>query len=295
MRAPCLCSSMMARPLKPRSIHDGLKTSKSYTSSEIISVKRRIRRRFEIVWFLSFMLVVAVRTRQSSGFAGIRSPTIRPRRPSSNALHKNAASGDLGGESGPMMNHLPVSRPIPVMPSQLFQQLALSQLELLATSLVSSDDGQGKIKSMALYLPQENSETGQLEFLPAVLYPHPTSERVFIASEADSGVAPTLPKTLTKLPGFAHANTLLPAYPMVYSSGDEAGVGVVEEVLCDLRGRATALSVPLFSGSQTVGVLLVSPVKATPQNGESVWTEQDRQQVERAAKSISLALSMDNE
>jgi signal transduction histidine kinase len=189
-------------------------------------------------------------------------------------------------------------RPFPVMPSQLFQQLALSQLELLASSLpLPGRPGVSKIKSMCLYLPQENVNTGQLEFLPAVLYPHPRSERVFIASQADSGVAPTLPKTLTKLPGFAHATSLLPGYPMVSSSNERmAGIGSVEEVLCDVKAAngAAALSVPLFAGSQTVGVLLVSPA-GEPRKNESVWTREDRQQVARAAQSLSLALSMDSE
>jgi signal transduction histidine kinase len=184
------------------------------------------------------------------------------------------------------------------MPSQLFQQLALSQLELLASSLpLPGKPGVNKIRSMCLYLPQENVNTGQLEFLPAVLYPHPRSERVFIAFEADSGVAPTLPKTLTKLPGFAHATSLLPGYPMVSSSNERmAGIGAVEEVLCDIKAAngAAALSVPLFAGSQTVGVLLVSPGGA-PKKNASVWTREDREQVARAAQSLSLALSMDSE
>jgi signal transduction histidine kinase len=188
-------------------------------------------------------------------------------------------------------------RPFPVMPSQLLQQLALSQLELLASSLpLPGRPGASKIKSMCLYLPQENVNTGQLEFLPAVLYPNPRSERVFIASDSDSGVAPTLPKTLTKLPGFAHATSLLPGYPMVSSSERMAGIGAVEEVLCDIKAAngAAALSVPLFAGSQTVGVLLVSPAGA-PRKKESVWTREDREQVARAAQSLSLALSMDSE
>lgn len=180
--------------------------------------------------------------------------------------------------------------PLPVMPSPLFQELAQSQLELLATSMLNAA-GESKIKSMALYLPQENSMTGQLEFLPAVLYPPPQKERVFIANDSDSGVAPTLPRTLTKLPGFAHAATLLPGYPMV-SAGNEAGVGVVEEVLCDIKMGGTALSVPLFSGSQTVGVLLVSP---TTGHGGPTWTDGDSQLVAKAAKSLSLALSMDSD
>jgi signal transduction histidine kinase len=214
------------------------------------------------------------------------------------------------------------SRPTPPMPSQLFQQLAMSQLELLASSLTfgSADVRKSKIKSMALYLPQENALTGQLEFLPAVLYPHPDKDRVFIASDATSGRAPTLPRTLTKLPGFAVASSLLPGYPMVSASSHQAGIGVVEEVFCDVRGGSSqnggrgggaALSVPLFSGSQTVGVLLVSPsdeLSSQVESGcdgddfssaessfSSVWTVEDREQVGRAATSLSLALSMDNE
>jgi signal transduction histidine kinase len=204
------------------------------------------------------------------------------------------------------------------MPSQLFQQLALSQLELLASSLQFGSVGptrKSKIKSMALYLPQENALTGQLEFLPAVLYPHPDKDRVFIASDATSGRAPTLPRTLTKLPGFAVASSLLPGYPMVSASSHQPGIGVVEEVFCDVRGGTSqngggaALSVPLFSGSQTVGVLLVSPsdelssqvvgssddLSSAESASSSVWTVEDREQVGRAATSLSLALSMDNE
>jgi signal transduction histidine kinase len=189
-------------------------------------------------------------------------------------------------------------RPFPIMPSQLLQQLALSQLELLASSLpLPGRPGVSKIKSMCLYLPQENVNTGQLEFLPAVLYPNPRSERIFIAFDSNSGVAPTLPKTLTKLPGFAHATSLLPGYPMVSSSNERmAGIGAVEEVLCDIKAAngAAALSVPLFAGSQTVGVLLVSPAGASTKK-ESVWTREDREQVARAAQSLSFALSMDSE
>jgi len=193
-------------------------------------------------------------------------------------------------------------RPIPSMPSPLFASLAQSQLELLAHSLTVSESPptktvSSKIKSMALYLPQENVKTGQLEFLPAVLYPPPSSDRVFIAPEADSGEAPSLPKILTKLPGFAHATSLIPGYPMVSSSSSDAdaGVGEAEEVMCDPITKNTALSVPLFCGSQTVGVLLVWPSVHAKREGTTVWTEQDRKQVSRAAQSLSLALSMDTE
>ncbi|GAX19422.1 hypothetical protein FisN_4Lh401 [Fistulifera solaris] len=147
---------------------------------------------------------------------------------------------------------------------------------------------------MALYLPQENPRSGQLEFMPAVIFPHPSSDRIFIANQAKSGLAPRLPTTLTTLPGFEHATSLLPDYPMVAGS-TEVGVGVVEEVLCDVGGGGAALSVPLFAGSQTVGVLLVSPAVRPTQGSSSVWTSHDREQVSRAAQSLSIALSMDAE
>lgn len=224
------------------------------------------------------------------------------------------------------------SYPIPMMPSPLFQQLALSQLELLAATLTTTSTSNSsswgrskstptsscsKIRFMALYLPQENSKTGQLEFTPAIVYPNPNQERIFIANDANSGLAPILPKKLTVLPGFAHATSLLPAYPMLSTTTNHeeqaAGVGVVEEFLCDLRLGGTSLSVPLLSGSQTVGVLLVSPKTTRRKKGNvssstdkerqansdlsssSFWTIEDRQMVSKVAKSLSLALYMDME
>ncbi|GKY95092.1 hypothetical protein MPSEU_000473200 [Mayamaea pseudoterrestris] len=190
-------------------------------------------------------------------------------------------------------------RPIPVMPSPLFRELAQSQLELLATSLLASDrqtrSMKTKVRSMALYLPQENQETGQLQFIPAVLYPHPDSDRIFIAPESDSRGL-TLPNVLNKLPGFAHASTLIPNYPMV-SGSTNAGIGAVEEVFCDVRfqNSTAALSVPLFAGAATVGVLLVSPDDRYVRESLSFWTNSDYRKVAKAAQSLSLALSMDTE
>lgn len=145
---------------------------------------------------------------------------------------------------------------------------------------------------MSLYLPQENSETGQLEFLPAILYPH--SERVFIANDAKSGEAPILPRTLTRLPGFEHATSLLPGYPMV-SSDYSPGVGSVEEVMCDPVTKSCALSVPLFQGRHTVGVFLVWSHPDTDTAPAPGWNKGEKEQVSRAAQSLSLAISMDAE
>ena len=198
------------------------------------------------------------------------------------------------------------SSPFPVMPSRTFIDLTQNQFELLASSIA-------KIKSIALYLPQENAQTGALEFVPTALYPCPTTERMFIASEVGSGLPPTMPKTLAALPGFTHAQSLLPAYPFASSSGStgsaDAAVGAVEEVFCDIssggQGGGSALSVPLYSGSRTVGVILVwpsdppsptsssSPDEDRTMTSSTTWTESDKEQIVLAARSVAMALSMD--
>ena len=133
---------------------------------------------------------------------------------------------------------------------------------------------------------------------------------MFIASEVGSGLPPTMPKTLAALPGFTHAQSLLPAYPFASSSGStgsaDAAVGAVEEVFCDIssggRGGGSALSVPLYSGSRTVGVILVWPSDppsfSSPSADEDMaltatWTESDKEQIVLAARSVAMALSMD--
>ena len=73
-----------------------------------------------------------------------------------------------------------------------------------------------------------------------------------------------MPKTLAKLPGFAHAQSLLPAYPFASSSGSGVGSGGGDDC-------------------STVG------------DGECYdpWTQNDKEQIARAARSIAMALSMD--
>lgn len=228
------------------------------------------------------------------------------------------ASGDERQEEAPVpMN----TSPFPAMPSRTFVDLAQNQFELLASSITypsvaptssPSLPSASKIKSIALYSPQENAQTGALEFVPTALYPCPTTERMFIAGEVGSGLPPTMPKTLAALPGFTHAQNLLPAYPFASTAGSAAGsgdaaVGAVEEVFCDIsagnRGGGSALSVPLYSGSRTVGVILVWPSepptrhpsasKVNEDMSTSTWTKSDKEQIVLAARSVAMALSMD--
>jgi len=273
--------------------------------------------------------------------------------------------------------------PFPTMPSPLFTNRAQAQFELLSNSLVHNtiiDDitttstssnnnnntitkntikpGTTKISSMALYLPKENSHTGQLEFVPAVTYPNPLSERVFIARDSsNSGIhqPPVIPSmAILGLPGFFQAKDLIPTYPFVSSSplddeddddggtnsnnNDEKaqrremmfttaspdskiGVSVVEEippsvgsVLSSSSSKTSStnednnntnvvppLSVTLFSGLETLGVLMIWPNRGRDgSNNKSMmsqwkWSSNDKLQVSRAAKSLALALSMDKE
>ena len=165
------------------------------------------RRRRDAYHSVIFVFSLLSRTLRIGGFAPLQHTHYRLRRHC--ALSKKFQHVDTPTSSASPPEQ-PQQPPIPVMPSDMFRQMAQSQLELLANSLSSPRNHnpskpQSKVQSMILYLPAENVLTGQLEFTPAVLYPDPSTERVFIASDAASGQAPTLPKTLTKLPGFSHA------------------------------------------------------------------------------------------
>ena len=222
--------------------------------------------------------------------------------------------------------------PFPPMPSQIFLSLAQSQFELLAHSLfypsriykdssqLRENEKRPKIKSIALYLPQENSSTGQLEFLPAIVYPFTTNERIFIASDAESGIAPSIPPMLSKLPGFTHAKNLIPTYPFVTtrfsadtpsdpsmssSSSSSVAIGSIEEIMYEsvsstnIRVGNAALSLPLYQGDMTLGILLVWPAPPPPfylpVAHEYSWTDEDKRQISRAGRSLALALSLDND
>jgi len=79
-------------------------------------------------------------------------------------------------------------------------------------------------------------------------------ERIFIASNARSGVPPKIPQALMKLPGFASAKSVMPTYPFStksYGESDAAGVGGVEE------GEGGVVTCTIISGSRTNGVFLI--------------------------------------
>lgn len=214
--------------------------------------------------------------------------------------------------------------PFPIMPSQLFNNLAQSQFELLSHSLVHNGDaessnnkpGSPKTSSLTLYLPKENQRTGQLEFAVSVAYPNPSSERVFIASDSSESQQLQIIPPMLRLPALINAKELIPSYPFISASeskdvmpGEDdvmfttsqdssIGVSVVEEISSDAKNgsQLTSLSVTLFSGLDTLGVLMIQPFKSEDNNqNQWSWTENDKLQVTRAAKSLAMALSMDKQ
>jgi signal transduction histidine kinase len=214
--------------------------------------------------------------------------------------------------------------PFPIMPSELFNNLAQSQFELLSHSLVHNGDaesinnkpGSPKTSSLTLYLPKENVRTGQLEFAVSVAFPNPSNQRVFIASDSSESQQLQIIPPMLILPALINAKELIPSYPFISASesndtvpGEDdvmftssqdssVGVSVVEEIPPDAQNgsKLTSLSVTLFSGLDTLGVLMIQPfqVENNDQNQWS-WTENDKLQVTRAAKSLALALSMDKQ
>ena len=260
------------------------------------------------------------------------SKTTKPRHIKSTITnsHNSTWSDDMGEfDYPPDKANFAKKSPFPMMPSPLFRNLALSQFELLSHSLVSNDkdsessstkSGTPKTSSMILYLPKENQITGQLEFVTGITYPSPSSERVFIASDSseDGPQQPQIlpPRSALRLPGSRNAKELIPSYPFISASNEEIadlngdvmftsmaqdssiGVSVVEEISQEGSNglKPALLSVTLFSGLDTLGVLMIWPhtSKDYKQNNWE-WTENDKLQVSRAAKSLALALSMDNE
>eukprot|EP00804_Cyclotella_cryptica_P028139 CCRYP_011011-RB/>CCRYP_011011-RB protein AED:0.05 eAED:0.05 QI:761/1/1/1/0/0/3/817/436 len=122
-----------------------------------------------------------------------------------------------------------------------------------------------------------------------------------------------------RLPGFTSARELIPSYPFISAAATEEaldtrresgamlttmcqdnsiGVSVVEEISAGESKSSTpnSLSVTMFSGLDTLGVLMIWPYESSDdKQNQWTWSQSDKLQVSRAAKSLALALSMDNE
>lgn len=230
--------------------------------------------------------------------------------------------------------------PFPVMPSPLFASLAQSQFELLSNSLGAGKiqsmilylPMENVVTGRLEFVPAVTfPESDQREVFIASSY----------SSEA-MRYRPNGPPIM-RLPGFFEAGSLIPGYPFVSggstpeeeydgevgvdggrqrwqgrrreifasaSNDSPIGVSSVEEIpspLSSLRSSAVrpppSLSVTLFGGLDTLGVLVIWPTLCLDDASRDasnvdvgwMWTSDDKLQVSRAARSLALALSMNNE
>ena len=149
-----------------------------------------------------------------------------------------------------------------------FTALCQAQFEVLASVVGAS--------RCHLYFRREDPSTGQLEFVPAVVYPE--KQRVWVVGEGPTG----LPSSgAIQLAGFIPATSLLPEYPFVKTKregGPSSSVVAIED---------GGLSVPIEYNSIVLGMLAVW------RDGDAQWTEAERSQVQGIATSLAIAVVLD--
>ncbi len=148
-----------------------------------------------------------------------------------------------------------------------FTALCQAQFEVLASVLGAS--------RCDLYFRREDPRTGNLEFVPAAVYPE--KQRVWVVGEGPTG----LPSTgAIQLAGFIPATSLLPEYPFVKTQREGGPSNAVE------IGDG-GLSVPIEYNSVVLGMLAVW------REGNQEWTEAERAQVQAISTSLALAVVLD--
>lgn len=84
--------------------------------------------------------------------------------------------------------------------------------------------------SCVLYFRREDATTGQLDFVPAAVYPE--RQRVWVVGEGRGGLPAPGPG---ELPGFISATSLLPDYPFVRTRSAE----LAQPLGCVTRSKCT--------------------------------------------------------
>ena len=148
-----------------------------------------------------------------------------------------------------------------------FTALCQAQFEVLVSVLGAS--------RCDLYFRREDPRTGQLEFVPAAVYPE--KQRVWVVGEGPTGRPAT---GAIELAGFIPATSLLPEYPFV-KTNREGGPSSAVEI------KDGGLSVPIEYGSVVMGMLAVW------REGNEEWTDAERKQVQTISTSLALAVVLD--
>ena len=159
-----------------------------------------------------------------------------------------------------------------------FTALCQAQFEVLVSVLGAS--------RCDLYFRREDPRTGNLEFVPAAVYPE--KQRVWVVGEGPTG----LPSTgAIQLAGFIPAASLLPEYPFVKTKREGGPSNAVE------IGDG-GLSIPIEYNSVVLGMLAVwreGGEKGSEQQKRFSrgWSEAERAQVQAIATSLALAVVLD--
>jgi hypothetical protein len=149
-----------------------------------------------------------------------------------------------------------------------FCSLCQAQFEVLVTML--------EARRCALYFRREDPLTGNLEFVPAAVYPE--HQRVWVVGEGPEGRPSS---GLFELPGFISAENLMPDYP--FNRGGADGTTAIDI-------SEGGLSVPVQYGNMVIGMLAVWRDQSS---GKEAWTTREKSQVSKVASSLALAVVLD--
>lgn len=149
-----------------------------------------------------------------------------------------------------------------------FCSLCQAQFEVLVTML--------EARRCALYFRREDPLTGNLEFVPAAVYPE--HQRVWVVGEGPEG-RPSSGRF--ELPGFISAENLMPDYP--FNRGGSDGTTAIDI-------SEGGLSVPVQYGNMVIGMLAVWRDQTS---GKESWSTREKNQVSKIASSLALAVVLD--
>ncbi|EKX33805.1 hypothetical protein GUITHDRAFT_119976 [Guillardia theta CCMP2712] len=175
-------------------------------------------------------------------------------------VEKMSSTAKNSTKSGGKKNASPVMRVSPE-----FNSLCQAQFEVLSCILGAS--------KCVLYFRREDAKTGQLDFVPAAVYPE--KQRVWVVGEGPAGLPASGP---IELPGFFSANSMFPEYPFI--KRQSSGIATIS--LAD-----GGISLPLEYGSVVLGTIAVW------RENQKEWQDTELKQLEAIARSLAVAVILD--
>ena len=141
-----------------------------------------------------------------------------------------------------------------------------------------------KVSRAAVYMRREDPATGMLEFFPVAVWPE--TQDVWVVGDNQPASIPDF----AMLPGGTPAETLLPSYPFLQSTGGEGG-GPTRSYLATTLADA-GLSMPLVYNGVVLGVLAVW-CDASAERAE--WSDGQRHVLEQVARTLAIAAVLEQQ